>query len=164
VQEDIDSFKELNINDMLDDLESTHHVTERQLMAEAEKLLNKILLVHYTNHAALLTKLHHLFARLKADLEEHFAQEERLVFPMMRQHPHPEKAILTDIRRLEAEHNDAGDLIKEIQELTGNFTPPVDACPTFQHTYRVLEKLFADIFVHIFKENSITFPEYCEQK
>ena len=42
--------------------------------------------------------------------------------------------------------------------------PPEDACPTFRHTYATMEALFDDIFIHIFKENSIAFPEYAEQQ
>ncbi len=38
----------------------------------------------HPHHGEMLTKLHHLYAGLKAELEEHFAKEERLVFPMMR--------------------------------------------------------------------------------
>lgn len=164
VHEDIDTFEALAVNDMLDDLEATHHVTDRKLMAETEELLNKILIVHYPHHGEMLTKLHHLYAGLKAELEEHFAKEERLVFPMMRQHPHPDEATLAEVKKLEDEHTGAGDIIKEIYTLTDNFTPPADACPTFQRTYQVMESLFDDIFIHIFKENSIAFPEYAEQE
>ena len=163
VHADIESFKELTVNEMLDDLEATHHVTGRQLMAETEELLNKILIVHYPHHGEMLTRLHHLYAGLKAELEEHFAKEEKLVFPLMRQHPHPDKETLALVQELETEHSGAGDIIKEIQELTGQLTPPADACPTFRRTYAVMGQLFDDVFVHIFKENSIAFPEYAEQ-
>ena len=137
VHGDIEAFKTLAVTEMLDDLEATHHVTDRRLMAETEELLNKILIVHYPHHGKMLTRLHHLYAGLKAEQEEHFAKE--------------------------AEHTGAGDVIKEIQALTDNFTPPEDACPTFRQTYVVMEQLFDDIFIHIFKENSIAFPEYAEQ-
>ena len=30
-------------------------------------------------------------------------------------------------------------------------------------SYESMEQLFDDIFIHIFKENSIAFPEYAEQ-
>lgn len=163
VHEDIESFRELKVKEMLDDLEATHHVTDRRLMAETEELLNKILIVHYPHHGELLTRLHHLYSGLKAELEEHFAKEERLVFPLMREHPHPEQAVLDEVRALEAEHSGAGDVIKEIYQLTDHFTLPEDACPTFQRTYQVMEALFEDVFIHIFKENSIVFPEYAEQ-
>ena len=164
VHDDIESFKDLKVTEMLDDLEATHHVTDRKLMAETEELLNKILIVHYPHHGEMLTRLHHLYAGLKAELEEHFAKEEKLVFPLMRQHPHPDAETLALVQELETEHSGAGDVIKEIQELTDHFTPPADACPTFRHTYVVMEQLFDDIFVHIFKENSIAFPEYAEQE
>ena len=94
VHADIESFKDLTVLEMLDDLEATHHVTDRQLMAETEQLLNKILIVHYPHHGEMLTRLHHLYAGLKAELEEHFAKEEQLVFPLMRQHPHPDEKTL----------------------------------------------------------------------
>ncbi|WP_444318105.1 DUF542 domain-containing protein [Megasphaera sp.] len=163
VHGDIEAFKTLAVTEMLDDLEATHHVTDRRLMAETEELLNKILIVHYPHHGKMLTRLHHLYAGLKAELEEHFAKEEQLVFPLMRQHPHPDSQTLALIQDLEAEHTGAGDVIKEIQALTDNFTPPEDACPTFRQTYVVMGQLFDDIFIHIFKENSIAFPEYAEQ-
>lgn len=141
-----------------------NEVTDRRLMAETEDLLNKILIVHYPHHGEMLTRLHHLYAGLKAELEKHFAKEEQLVFPLMRQHPHPDKETLALVQQLEDEHTGAGDVIKKIQQLTNNFTPPEDACPTFRHTYATMEALFDDIFIHIFKENSIVFPEYAEQQ
>ena len=163
VQEDVEAFKVLSVDNMLDSLEATHHVTERQMMTEAEQLMNKILIVHYPHHSELLTRLHHLYGMLKIDLEEHFAKEERLVFPLLRQQPQPDAQTLAYVKKLEEEHSAAGDLIKEIQKLTENFTLPADACITFERTYKTLEALFDDIFIHIFKENSILFPEYEEQ-
>ncbi|WP_409337342.1 DUF542 domain-containing protein [Eubacterium sp. F2] len=161
--EDIERFEKLSVNEMLDDLEETHHVTDRRLMKDAEDSLNKILIAHYPHHGEMLTELHHKFALLKADLEEHFAKEERYTFPIMRANPEPDAEQVQLVKDLEDEHTAAGDVIKEIQELTENFTLPADACPTFAHTYAVLQDLFNDIFIHIFKENSVTFPEYYEK-
>ena len=44
----IEDFGKLSINEMLNDLETTHHVQERDMMAQLEQLLNKILIVHYS--------------------------------------------------------------------------------------------------------------------
>ena len=159
----IDRFKQQSVAAMLTELEATHHVTERRLMAAVEEGLNKILLVHYPHHGEALTRLHHTYAALKAELEEHFAKEEKLVFPLMREHTHPDAATLAYVQRLEEEHAGAGDLIKDIQQMTDQLTPPADACPTFKQTDRLLGELFEDVFVHIFKENAIVFPEYAEQ-
>ena len=132
-------------------------------MEQIEKLLNKILIVHYQHHGAELTKIHNLFARMKAELEEHFAKEERLIFPLMRSNHHPDKETLELISELEGEHVDVGDMIKEMQQLTNNFQVPADTCVTYANTFKLMKDFVEDIFVHVFKENSITFPEYAEQ-
>jgi regulator of cell morphogenesis and NO signaling len=161
--DDLERFRRLSVDEMLTDLEETHHVKERELMAQAEMYLNKILIVHYPHHGEFLTKLHHLYSGLKADLEEHFAKEERLLFPLMQAHPNPTTKEINAVKVLEDEHSSAGEIIKEIQLLTNNFELPDDACPTFAHTYDLIQELFEDIFIHIFKENSIAFPEYYEK-
>lgn len=161
---DIERFEKLSVDEMIDDIQETHHVYERELMDKIEDSLNKILLVHYPHHGQELTKLHHLYAQLKADLEEHFAKEERLNFPLMHKNPIPSVDDIKRVQQLEEEHSKAGDLIKEIQELTNNFTLPDDACRTYQYTFETMEALFNDIFIHIFKENSVLFPEYYEMK
>ena len=151
-QESLERFKSLSIPDMLQDLEATHHVSERNYMAEIEGDLNKILLVHYAHHGELLTRLHHLYGTLKTDLEEHFAREEKLVFPLMREYPQPGQDILTLVQDLEDDHTAAGNIIKKIEELTDHFTAPADACATFKRTYQLLEAFINDVFVHIFKK------------
>lgn len=97
------------------------------------------------------------------DLEEHFAKEERLVFPLIRGNEKPDEATIALVKSLEDEHTHAGDLIKKIQKETDNFTLPSDACNTYAYTFRNMKALFEDIFIHIFKENSVLFPEYCEK-
>ena len=81
----------------------------------------------------------------------------------MRTYPRPNLEILTLVQNLEADHSAAGDIIKEIEALTDHFTVPADACATFKRTYQLLEEFVNDVFVHIFKENSIVFPEYAEK-
>lgn len=162
--DDLERFRKLSVDEMLVDLENTHHVKERELMAQVETYLNKILIVHYPAHGEELTKLHHKYSALKADLEEHFAKEERAIFPLMHKFPVPTAEDIEAVKVLEDEHSAAGAVIKEIQTMTNNFTLPSDACPTFAHTYALMQELFEDIFIHIFKENSITFPEYYEKR
>lgn len=61
------------------------------------------------------------------------------------------------IGELVAEHDTAGDLIKEIREITNDFTPPADACGTYQLVYNRLEALEKDLFIHIHLENNVLF-------
>ncbi|MDO5302217.1 MAG: DUF542 domain-containing protein [Tissierellia bacterium] len=154
---ELEAFEALSLEEMVKSLRLTHHRYERELMEEISKDLNKILVVHYPNHKNLLLQVHHLYGLLKMELEEHFAGEEQESFPwMLERDPSKVDAIL----ELEEDHEAAGDLIKEILDATKNLSLPQGACATFERTYRNLRLLFDDIFVHIYKENSIMFPKY----
>ncbi|MDD7362849.1 MAG: DUF542 domain-containing protein [Peptoniphilus sp.] len=155
----LDRFKERSTKKMIDSVIDFHHTLERKLLASIDPLLNKILLVHFENHGEELLELHRLFGNLKTELEEHFLIEEAVTFPLMLNNPKPNRAIMDRIETLEAEHEQAGELIKAMIDVTDDFNVPEDACPTFKKTYRDLDRLIKDVFLHIFKENSIIFPK-----
>lgn len=157
---DIEDFKKLSIRDMIKHLKFTHHQNEREMLIELDGLVNKILLAHYKTHSEELIELHKIFGLLKNELEVHFAKEEKLIFPLMNENENPSQEVIDYINVLEGEHEQAGALIKEMQALTNNFSTPEDACVTYERTYYLLSELVEDIFVHIFKENSILFPKY----
>ena len=161
---ELQRFRALSVPEMLADLERSHHIKERELLADVEALLNKILVVHYEHHGEELSSIHHHFALLKADLEEHFAKEEKLVFPIMKKSGKPSSGDIAYVKSLEEEHSTAGELIKLLQKETNFFTAPEDVCPTYRRCFSQMEALVEDIFMHIFKENSIAFPEYYEQE
>ncbi len=158
----LDDFKNLDIKEMIDSLIIDHHKRERDLLFEIDPLLNKILSVHFTHHGEELMKLHSLFADLKKELEEHFVKEEEITFPLMLENESPSQEVIKKVEELETDHEEAGDIIKEMIELTDWFNPPEDACRTYVHTFNLLEKLVKDVFIHIFKENSIMFEKYRE--
>ena len=158
----LDDFKNLDIKEMVDSLVIDHHKRERDLLFEIDPLLNKILSVHFEHHGEDLMKLHSLFADLKKELEEHFVKEEEITFPLMLENESPSQEVINRVEELETDHEKAGDIIKGMIELTDWFNPPKDACKTYVHTFNLLEKLVKDVFVHIFKENSIMFEKYRE--
>lgn len=159
----VEDFEKLSIDEMIRDVMDTHHVIERELMREVEDLLNKILIVHYEHHKDQLVPVHKVYSQLKAELEEHFAREEKEVFPRVLGNPHPDKETKALVQELIDEHSAAGDLIKELEKLTNHFNPPADACMTYGRTFKTMERLVQDIFIHIFKENSVLFPEIIER-
>ncbi|WP_282929900.1 DUF542 domain-containing protein [Anaerococcus sp. Marseille-Q7828] len=157
---DLEDFKTLSIEEMVDSLIIDHHKKERDLLFEIDPLLNKILSVHYSRHGQELMRLHSLFADLKKDLEEHFVKEEEITFPLMLENKNPSLETIKKVEELESDHEKAGNIIKEMIDLTDWFTAPEDACNTYKYTFELLEKLVKDVFVHIFKENSIMFEKY----
>jgi len=59
---------------------------------------------------------------------------------------------------LEAEHEHAGALMRELRELTSGFTPPESACATWKAAYAKLEEFEADLHRHVHLENNVLFP------
>lgn len=152
------SLYELGIDELIDHIEATHHIAERLLIEQVDEKLNTILRVHYKAHKDELRLVHSLFSDLRKELLEHFAEEEEEVFPLLRLKATAESLAL--VESLEGDHEAAGNLIKQLQKATGDFTPPKDGCPTYVATYALMKSLVEDIFLHIFKENSILFPKY----
>lgn len=156
----LDDFKNLNVKEMINSIIKNHHEKEVEMLFDIDRLLNKILKVHFVHHGEELLELHKLFGALKTKLEEHFVKEEKITFPLMLKNPNPSPEIIEKIHELETDHEKAGDIIKEMIELTDGFTPPEDGCKTYEKTFKELDALTKDIFTHIFKENSILFLEY----
>ncbi len=159
--EGLDDFRQLSFSAMLRDIERTHHRQELSLLSEISHTLNIILASHYHKHGEHLTRLHHLFAVLRAELEEYFTKETHLIFPLMHQHPFPDPEQITVVRELALEHQHIAELAEEIRRHTRSFALPEDACPIYAMTYRKMKELLADIRWHISKENVIIFPHYC---
>lgn len=59
---------------------------------------------------------------------------------------------------MQAEHENAGDLLEELRQLTGDFVVPDDACASFRALWQGLEALEHSLHEHIHLENNILFP------
>lgn len=155
----VDQLMEMEVPDLIDYINDTYHTKERRLIAEIDGLMNKVLLAHYEHHQSQLVSLHSLFSDLKKELEEHFAKEEKLVFPYMKK-SFSENSRDGYIKELEDEHDAAGNLIKEITACTNDFKAPEGACASYYMLFEKLNELIKDIYNHIFTENSLLFPKY----
>ncbi len=56
------------------------------------------------------------------------------------------------------EHDDAGQALGRLHELTSGFKPPADACNTYRALFAGLADLEEDLHRHIHLENSVLFP------
>lgn len=156
------NWLEASYTELIDHIIQKHH---RFLMEELPQLspyVTKVLRVHGPEQPHLV-QVHKLFNDLKTELEQHLMKEETKAFPLIiqfEQHPtkENEQAMKQVIEELVAEHDTAGDIIKEIRQITNDFTPPFDACGTYRLVYNRLEALEEDLFTHIHLENNILFP------
>ena len=56
------------------------------------------------------------------------------------------------------EHDQHGEALQRILDLTANITPPSNACNTWRALYRGLDELRNDLMQHIHLENNLLFP------
>jgi regulator of cell morphogenesis and NO signaling len=157
---------------LVNHLLQTHHVFTRQELMRIAKQLDKVCAVHAQNHPELL-RLRDLFNILKSDLIPHMIKEESVLFPYIkaieaaqaahRTPPTPFfNTVRNPVRMMMMEHDNAGELLRIIRTMTGNYTPPADACASFRALYEALQALEADLHQHIHLENNILFPRTLE--
>lgn len=138
-----------------------HHYLEEEL-PKLSPYVTKLMKVHGADSPHLM-RVHQMYNELKTELEQHTVKEEAIVFPLIESLANAagdkKISIIDQIKELEAEHDHAGDLIKEIRTITNDFTPPDYACGTYRLVYQRLEALESDLFQHIHLENNILFQK-----
>jgi len=158
------SFIEMEPDSLVRHILNTHHVYTKRVLPEIEELLIKIMNVHGERHPELF-RVQKLFSALKADLEQHLQKEERVLFPMMeayRNDPAQEVGarIRSAINVMENEHTGAGDILKELREVTEDYQVPEDGCGSYSLAYAKIKELESDLFQHIHLENNILFKKW----
>lgn len=151
LDDNLEEIVKLETNELIDYIVSVHHKKELELIEEIDKDLRKIINVHYKNHGENLSQVYEVFLLMKADLIPHFADEEKIVFPMLKE---GEKV---DFSTLIAEHEKVGSLLERLKNITNDFELPEDACMTYSKTYDLLKEFIDDIKIHIFLENNELF-------
>ena len=63
------------------------------------------------------------------------------------------------IDMMKEEHETEGARFEKISGLSNNYTPPADACSTYQVTFALLKEFQDDLHKHIHLENNILFPK-----
>jgi len=61
-----------------------------------------------------------------------------------------------------SDHDQAGDALGRLRQLTGNYAPPAGACNTYRVMLEGLATLERDMHEHVHKENNILFPRAVE--
>ena len=149
-----------------------HHAYVRAAMPALLEHTRTIAAVHGERHTE-LAHIARLFARVAAEMTDHMAKEEQVLFPFIaalalaakggRPAPSaPFGTVANPIRLMESEHLFVGDALAEMRQLTGGFQPPDDACATYRVCLQELEAFEADLHAHVHLENNILFPRAAE--
>lgn len=161
--ENMEVWTETDSETLIDHIKTKYHRELEEELSLMSPYVTKVSKVHGEGHPELL-RVYELFYELKKELLEHTAKEEATVFPLLLKldavDADQRAEILAEIAELEKEHDHAGSILKELREITGDFTPPMDACGTYRLVYKRLETLEAHTFMHVHLENNILFPRY----
>lgn len=144
----------------------THHAFVREAMPVLLRHTRKVADVHGERHPELV-HIARLFERIAAEMSEHMAKEEQVLFPYILALATPDEeapfapfgSVQHPIRMMEAEHRFVGDAMGEIRQLTDGYTLPDDACTTYRVCFQELEAFEADLFTHVHLENNVLFPK-----
>lgn len=154
-----------SMTDLADHIERTHHAFLKSELPRLEPIAHKVAVRHGPNHPE-LAELYEVFMGLKQEMESHMMKEERILFPLCRKldaADGPEQfhcgSVANPIAVMINEHEDAGRALQRMRELTNDFTPPPDACPTFRGYLDSLRQIEEDMHQHVHKENNILFPK-----
>lgn len=151
----------------------THHGFMKTQLPRLTDLFKKVISAHGDQHGDMLNELRRIFEGLKAEIEAHLMKEEQILFPYIFQldayrpgsGPPPEShcgTVQNPIRQMEYEHDNAGAALIRMREVTSDYTPPDDACPSFEELYEGLKALETDLHEHIHLENNVLFPKAVE--
>ncbi len=155
--------------ELADYIVEKHHVFTRDEIARLTPLLEKVCRQHGARHPELFD-LRTTFRALADDLTVHMKKEEMVLFPFIKvlaavvstnlpiAEPHF-KTVRNPVRMMMSEHDAAGDLLRQMRELSADFTLPDGACPSFAALYFGLEELEKDLHRHIHLENNVLFPQ-----
>jgi len=147
---------------------ATHHVYVKRELPRLAELAQKVVNRHGSTQPE-LPMIATTLMRLDEELTQHLAKEEAILFPYIAAleqsistgSAKPDSCfgtIANPIAMMTQEHDAAGVLLAEIRRLSGNFTTPVGACPTFHAFFDGLKEFELDLHQHIHLENNILFP------
>lgn len=151
------------LTELIDHIEATHHEFTRSEIEHLTPLMAKVLRVHGDAHPE-LNELARLAGELFGELIPHLMKEENILFPYVRSIERGMRTsgcfgtVANPVRVMMNEHDNAGELLRAMREVTLGYTLPSGACGSFSALYGRLEGLEKDLHRHIHLENNLLFP------
>ncbi len=161
-------FTEMSLTELISYVLIHHHFYVKQTMPAIAFYLQKIASKHGDRYPDMI-KVEKLFGQLKSVMELHLQKEEVILFPRIKEIEALHVGATNDLpaigyiagplQVMEAEHEDAGLIMANIQSLTNQYTAPADACTTFKVCIATLKEFEEDLHKHVHIENYILFPK-----
>jgi regulator of cell morphogenesis and NO signaling len=155
-----EDWSQAPLTELCDHIVEAHHGFLRRELPRLSTLVEKVERAHAAQSPA-LHEVRTVFEELRAELESHTEDEERVVFPACRDldaGAGGDEELATRFATLESEHEAAGAHLERLSELTGHFDVTQAFCNTHRATLDALRELELDLHEHIHEENNILFP------
>lgn len=163
------NYDNWDLNFLTDHIINIHHKYVEESIPILLQYAEKVASVH-GHHYKEVVEINKLVIEVAKELAVHMKKEELILFPFIKQLYIADKkkskpdlplfgSVNNPIELMENEHENAGDIFKQIAKLSNNFTPPEEACNTFRALYAKLDEFEQDLHLHIHLENNILFPK-----
>ena len=146
---------------MIDHILERFHAVHREQLPELIRMARRVEAVHRDSPHVPTGLADHLEA-MEAELLDHMAKEESVLFPALRQGA--QSGIEVPIQVMRDEHTDHGEQLARLMALTNDASPPPGACNTWRALYAGIGQFSDDLITHIHTENNLLFPQFEVQK
>ncbi|HEY7603186.1 MAG TPA: iron-sulfur cluster repair di-iron protein [Gaiellaceae bacterium] len=146
-------WQSVPLSELVDHIVSAHHDRLRQELPRLDGLLAKVVRAH-ADEDPQLRELQATFVSLRAELEEHMADEEERLFPLCRT---GEPLDPRHVAELEDEHAETGLALAQLRARTRDYDLDLARCNTHRAAIDGLRELELDLHRHIHEENNVLF-------
>lgn len=133
---------------------ATFHDKHRADFPELLRLSERVEIRHAENPNC-PTGLHAQLVALFNELTLHMQKEEGILFPILANNPFARPVM--PIQAMMAEHDECGEMLATIYDLTHQLVAPEDACTTWRALYVNLDRFIFELKEHISLENNVLF-------
>ncbi len=163
-------FKDWDIDFLIDYIEYVHHHYLKQNLSLIADMIDKLIRTLKPKNSNLV-ELSEYFKGLQNDLIPHLEQEEKIIFPYIKQVAHAYKhqdsfagLFVRTLRKpvenvMHHEDEKLAQYIHRFRKLTNNYEPPIHSSAAYKACLSKLKELDADLTQHIHLENNILFPK-----
>lgn len=164
-----EQYNDWSIDFLSDYIVNQFHAYTRRMLPQIVEYAGAVANAHGAQHPETIT-IAALLPPLAEEMLDHMDSEEELLYPYIKQlvqqgatgsplKPPAFGSAEILIEEMDREHEETGDVLEELVELSDGFTVPDDACNTYRALYGFLTEFEATTKKHIHLENNILFPK-----
>jgi len=162
------------LGDLTQHIREKHHRYVREAVQRVPALLARVKTKHGNNHPE-IPEIEELFLKVGREMIMHMQKEEQVLFPYIEAveraasgketlEPPFFQTVRNPVHAMMQEHDAAAALVRQIRTASSAYTPPANACASYQALYRDLQEFEADLHEHVHLENNILFPRAVEME